>query len=392
MPNVEGFVRGMLSHADVQIGGGRPWDIHVHDARFYPRVLAEGELGLGEAYMDGWWDCEALDEFFHRVLSARLQRHLKLNPRRALQLLGSRIVNMQTKRGARKVAHQHYDLSAELYMSFLDPYNQYTCAYFEDTDQLNTAQEQKLELICRKLQLGPDDRVLDIGCGWGGFARFAAERYGCHITGITISEAQAAYAREHCAGLNVSILVQDYRDLATRVETGHFDKVLVCGMIEHVGPKNYRSLMEAVTHSLRPPGLFLLHTIGSGSSSSLTSPFLGKYIFPNSVAPSLKQLTAAAEGLLVVHDLHHFGPRHYEKTLMAWFHSFERNWDSISAAYDERFFRMWKYYLLSCAGNFRAGFPRLWQIVLSHGSLGEMYPAVRHVTSERLQAEAMASR
>ncbi len=372
-------VARLLAHADVQVNGDRPWDIQVHDERFFSRVLTEGSLGLGEPYMDGWWDCEQLIELLHRLLSARLDQQVRSDWRLAAHLLMSRVFNLQSRRRSRQVAEEHYDLDAELYMSFLDPYNQYTCAYFRDAEDLNQAQENKLELICQKLKLTSGDEVLDIGCGWGGFAKFAAERYGCQVTGVTISTGQAQYAREFCRGLDVQILETDYRDLSKQVRAGTFSKVLVCGMIEHVGYKNYRSLMKAVAHCLQDHGLFLLHTIGGLTSSTTLggSRWLTRYIFPNAMIPSLKQLSTAAEGVLIWEDLHNFGPRHYEKTLLAWWSNFEQSWNVLRVRYDQRFYRMWRFYLLSMAGSFRAGKQHLWQMVFSKDGVGGEYEAVR---------------
>jgi cyclopropane-fatty-acyl-phospholipid synthase len=372
-------VVALLARADVRVDGDRPWDLHVHDDRFYARALAEGALGIGESYMDGWWDCDQLDEMFHRVLAARLERELRRDWRTLAHLAMSRLVNLQTRKRARRVAHEHYDLGTDLYMSFLDPYNQYTCAYFRGTDDLNRAQEQKLELICHKLHLSADDHVLDIGCGWGGFARFAAERYGCRVTGVTISSVQAEHARDFCQGLDVEIVESDYRDLPGRMTARGVSKALVCGMIEHVGYRNYRSLMEVAAQCLPDGGLFLLHTIGGQTTSTTMrrNRWLARYIFPVGMLPSLKQLTSAAEGRLVMEDLHAFGPRHYEKTLLAWYENFERNWHTIGARYGDRFFRMWRFYLLSLAGSFRADKQYLWQIIFSKNGVGGEYEAVR---------------
>lgn len=349
----------MLAQADIQLGGERPWDIHVHDDAFYKRVLAGGSLSLGESFMDGWWRCQALDQFFDRLLSARLDR--KVVPLSAkLFVARSKVVNLQSKLRARAVIDTHYQLSPALFMSFLDPYNQYTCGYFKDTQDLNQAQENKLDLICRKLQIAEGDKVLDIGCGWGGFAKFAAERYGAQVTGITISDRQLAYGQDLCAGLPVTLVKSDYRDF-----TGSdFDKVLVCGMIEHVGYKNYRNLFEVAHRSLKDGGLFLLHTIGRHRSGSNTDAWMHKYIFPNAMMPSPVQLTSAAERLFALNDWHSFGA-YYDPTLMAWHENFVRNWGDLSEEYDERFFRMWTYYLLMCAGTFRSNKKQLWQIVFA---------------------------
>jgi len=352
-------LESMLAKADIRIGGDRPWDIQVHDQGFADRVLAGGSLALGESYMDGWWSCEALDQFCCKLILGRLNRQV-LPLSLKVHIAKSKMLNLQTRLRSRLVAQKHYELSLSLFMSFLDPYNQYTCAYFQDTDDLNQAQQNKLDLICRKLMLSPQDKVLDIGCGWGGFARFAAERYGCHVTGITISDRQLEYARQFCQGLPVSIVKSDYRDFT---RTG-FDKVLVCGMIEHVGYKNYRRLMQVVCDCLVDDGLFLLHTIARHTSGTAGDPWFAKYIFPNSMVPSAQQLTAAAERLFVLNDWHSMGA-HYDPTLMAWHRNFTANWDSISHEYDDRFFRMWSYYLLICAGLFRCNKKQLWQIVFA---------------------------
>jgi len=361
----ERFVRDLLRSADIEINGSRPWDVQVKDLRFYPRVIRHGELGLGESYMDGWWTCEKLDEFFFRVCRARLHKRIPKTFEALWLTLTSILFNRQTKRGSKVVAEQHYDLGNDLYESFLDPYNQYTCGYFKDTEDLNAAQEQKLDLICRKLRLKSGDRVLDIGCGWGGFAKFAAERYGAHVTGVTISKEQAAYAREYCKGLPVEIRLQDYRDVKDT-----FDKVLICGMIEHVGYKNYREIMRVVHRCLTDDGIFLLHTIGSDVSVHAANAWTTKYIFPNSMLPSLRQLTSAFEGLFVMEDWHNFGWS-YAKTTFAWHRNFVRNWPKVAARYGDRFYRMWEYYLLSGSGAFRARAMQLWQIVLTkHGIVG----------------------
>jgi cyclopropane-fatty-acyl-phospholipid synthase len=366
------FLEGLLASADVKINGDRPWDIQVKDERFYDRVLSQGTLGLGESYMDGWWEAEHLDQFFDRVIRARVDKKIPMNLKTLWYFARSVITNQQNRTRATEVAEKHYNLGNDLYTSFLDPYNQYTCGYFAGTDDLNKAQEQKLDLICRKLQLKSTDKLLDIGSGWGGLAKFAAERYGCHVTGITISDEQLKYAQEFTKGLPVEIIKLDYRDLS-----GSFDKIASVGMIEHVGHKNYRQLFEVVHKCLEEDGLFLLHTIGSVKSVSATEPWIDKYIFPHGHLPSIRQLGKAMDNLFVMEDWHSFG-QYYDPTLMAWFKNFHANWGKLkNSNYDERFYRMFKYYLLSCAGAFRARSLQLWQIVMSkHGVLGG-YQSIR---------------
>jgi len=337
---------------------------------FYDRVLSGGSLALGESYMDGWWDCEQLDEFSSRALKAKLEDKVKTS-KMILKAVQASLFNLQSLTRAKEVIKKHYNLTAELYMSFLDPYNQYTCGYFKDTESLDEAQESKLDLICKKLRLKKKDKVLDIGCGWGGFAKFAANKYGCHVTGISLSDAQIKYAKEFCSKLPVDIIKSDYRNFK-----GKFDKVLVCGMIEHVGHKNYRKFMKVIDSLLKSDGIFLLHTIGNNTSATATEPWMNKYIFPNSVVPSARQISSAIEGLFLFEDWHNFG-KYYDKTLLAWHNNFNENWSKIKDQYDERFFRMWNYYLLCCAGVFRSRKNQLWQIVLTKQGLTGEYKSIR---------------
>lgn len=359
----------LLAPADIRIDGSRAWDIKVHNPVFFQRVMAEGTLGLGESYMDGWWDCAALDQFVFRALQSDL--HIRMEGRLAAlaESLLAKIYNFQSPARSRQVIQKHYDLDADFFMSFLDPFNQYTCGYFRETTDLNKAQELKLDLICRKLNLSKNDRVLDIGCGWGGFSKFAASRYGCHVTGISISDEQIRYARDFCRDLPVEIVKCDYRKLK-----GSFDKVLVCGMLEHVGAKNYRRFAKIVHSVLKPEGIFLLHTIGGNKPQRRPNAWLHKYIFPNYLIPSIPELGSAFRNLFSVEDWHNFGP-YYDPTLMAWNENFERSWPAMASKYDERFKRMWNYYFLCCAGYFRARRSQLWHIVMT--KIGRPQPEVR---------------
>jgi cyclopropane-fatty-acyl-phospholipid synthase len=361
----------LLEMAGVRINGDRPWDIRVHNERFYGRVLAGGSLALGESYMDGWWDSHSVDELLARILTHDLQKHVR--PSFAAFVLGLRavLVNMQRKSRAFNIGREHYDLGNDLYSLMLDRGMNYSCGYWKRADNLDAAQEDKLELICRKIGLEKGMRVLDIGCGWGGFARYAAERHGAEVVGITVSKEQAELATERCKGLPVRIRLQDYRDVDE-----HFDRVVSIGMIEHVGYKNYRRYMEIVAQCLGSDGLFLLHTIGGNLSSRVPDPWSDRYIFPDSLLPSARQLAGAAEGLFAMEDWHSFG-QYYDRTLLAWQKNFAAGWDRIKERYGERFFRMWNYYLLSSAGSFRARHIQLWQIVFSPLGRGQAYESVR---------------
>jgi cyclopropane-fatty-acyl-phospholipid synthase len=366
----------ILSVADVKIGGDRPWDIQVIDERFYDRTLNHGALGFGESYVDGWWECDALDELVHRILRFDLEAHVKRDWRAVALLLRAKASNMQSPLRAKRAAAAHYDLGNDFYERMLGPSMVYSCAYWKDAADLDAAQEAKLALVCDKLGIGPGDRVLDVGCGWGAFARFAAERRGCVVTGVTVAPSQAAYARDYCKGLPVEILTLDYRSRAIAAR-GPFNKIVSLGMFEHVGKKNYGLYMDTIRGLLAEDGLFLLQTIGRRVSTDAIDVFIDKYIFPNGVIPSPSDLTQAFEPRFVLEDWHSFGPD-YEKTLLAWFENFDALAKSPDFKLGQRFYRTWKYYLLSFAGAFRARTcHQVWQIVLSPEGCRRAYRSVR---------------
>ncbi len=355
----------LLAEADVRLNGHRPWDIRIHDPATYRRVLSRGSLGFGEAYMDGLWDAGQLDVLFERLLRADIDRRIRLLPRLrlllagALSLLHNLLVNRQAGRRAFEVGERHYDIGNDIYQAMLDPTMSYSCGYWATADNLADAQLAKLDLICRKLDLQPGEHLLDIGCGWGGLASHAARHYGVRVTGITVSREQQRLAQQRCAGLPVEIALRDYRE-----QRGRFDKIVSVGMFEHVGPKNYDTYFDTVHRLLAEDGLFLLHTIGNFETSRGSDPWIDRYIFPNGVLPSARQISAAIEPQLVIQDWHNFGAD-YVPTLMAWWQNFDAAWPELRHRYDVRFYRMWKYYLHLCAGLFRSGQGQLWQLVLS---------------------------
>jgi cyclopropane-fatty-acyl-phospholipid synthase len=370
--NFKAISEDILALAGVKINGNNPWDIKVANDDFYRRALTEGELGVGESYMDKWWDAEKIDEFIFRVLNAQLDEKIKLKFSILLRLFTAHLYNMQSKRRAFIVGEKHYDLGNDLFQYMLDKRMNYSCAYWKDADNLDEAQENKLELVCRKIYLQPGMHVLDIGCGWGAFGKYAAEKYDVKVTGITVSKEQMALANDLCNGLPVNIRLMDYRELNEK-----YDRIVSVGMIEHVGYKNYRTFFEIANKCLKEDGLFLLHTIGSNTSESSIGLWSEKYIFPNGMLPSIAQLGKAIENLFIMEDWHSFG-QDYDKTLMAWYHNFENNWEKIKGRYSERFYRMWKYFLLSSAGSFRSRKrSQLWQIVLSKDGVQGGYQSVR---------------
>jgi cyclopropane-fatty-acyl-phospholipid synthase len=352
-------VQKILLRADIRIGGDRRWDIVVHDSQFYGRVLRRGSLGLGESYMDGWWDCPSLDQFFSRILGAELDQNPRWNWRFVLSHLAATFFSRQTRSRAKRVAELHYDLGNKLYEGMLDHRMVYTCARWAYASNLDEAQEAKLDFVCRKLALQSGMTLLDIGCGWGSLARFAAEKYGARVVGITLSREQMQLAQQRCEGLPIDIRLQDYRDV-----DGTFDRVASLGMFEHVGYKNYRRFVEIAHRSLRPGGFFFLSTIGANRSVRTTDPWIDKYIFPNSHLPSAAQISAPLEGLFVLQDWQNWAPD-YDRTVMAWFQNFQKHWKNLQPRYGEQFYRMWKYYLMLAAACFRSQRYQVWQILMS---------------------------
>ncbi|HBH6887723.1 TPA: cyclopropane fatty acyl phospholipid synthase [Serratia marcescens] len=353
------IVEEMLAEAGVAINGPRAWDIRVHNPALFKRILQEGSLGFGEGYMDGWWECERLDMLFTRILQAGVDERLPKSLSDIARIAYARLFNRQSRKRAWQVGKEHYDIGNDLFRAMLDPYMQYSCGYWKEAQTLEQAQQAKLRMICEKLQLKPGMTLLDIGCGWGGLAQFAAQNYGVSVHGVTISAEQQKLAQERCAGLDVEILLQDYRDLDRQ-----FDRIVSVGMFEHVGPKNYETYFSVAARNLKPDGLFLLHTIGSNQTDLNVDAWIDKYIFPNGCLPSVRHIAEASEGRFVMEDWHNFGAD-YDRTLMAWLENFKRAWPDLMGGYSERFERMFTYYLNACAGAFRSRNIQLWQVLFS---------------------------
>ncbi len=365
------IIKSLFLGAGITINGSNSCDPQIHNEDFYGRVLRQGSLGLGESYMDGWWDCENLDQFFHKIHAADLHSRAKNSWGMLFKIAWNFVLNPGRKSKAFEIGKKHYDIGNDLYRAMLDKRLTYTCGYWKDSKNLNEAQEAKLDLVCRKIGLKHGQRVLDIGSGWGSFMGYATEKYGASALGVTVSKKQKELADTLYKNLPVETRLQDYRDINEK-----FDQVVSLGMFEHVGYKNYRTFMKVAHNALKDDGLFLLHTIGGNRSEAGTDPWIRKYIFPVGMIPSIKQIGKSIEGLFVMEDWHNFAAD-YDKTLMAWHQNFEDNWDNIKSNYDERFYRMWRYYLLACAGSFRAREGQLWQIVLSKKGVSGGYKSVR---------------
>jgi cyclopropane-fatty-acyl-phospholipid synthase len=335
--------------------------IHVHDARFYGDIAFGGSVGAGEAWMLGYWSCDNLTALIRLMVLNQdvmdsLEGGMAWLAKPVLKLLHR--MNRNTEDGSRRNIAAHYDLGNDMFKLFLDPTMMYSSAIF-DTPQMSLEQASisKLDRICRKLDLNPNDHVLEIGTGWGGFAIHAAGRYGCKVTTTTISQAQfdLAVERVRNAGLqdNVNILLKDYRELE-----GQFDKLVSIEMIEAVGHQYYDTYFAACAKLLKPEGMMLLQGITIADqryeSAKNSVDFIQRYIFPGSCIPSvtalLSSITRASD--LRLFNLEDIGP-HYARTLAEWRHNFFANIEQVRAlGYPEEFIRMWEFYLCYCEGGF----------------------------------------
>jgi cyclopropane-fatty-acyl-phospholipid synthase len=377
-PSVPPVLEGVLSAADVRLGGDRPWDLQLEGMAatrsLIRAVLERGSLGLGECYVEGLWECGALDQLFTRLLLARGDSRLAEGNwlRSALWLLRERVFNLQTPARSTLVARRHYDIAPAVYTAMLDPWLQYSCGYWHQATSLAQAQEHKLRLICEKLELHPGQRLLDIGCGWGGLAAYAARHYGVEVVGITLSQEQLRLARSHWGDLPLRFERCDYRQLR-QLGCAPFDRVVSVGMYEHVGPRNATAFFAAAGSALKDDGLLLLHTIGYRCHSPHSDPWIDTHVFPNGRLPAPGELATALEGKWLIEDWQNFGAD-YDHTLLAWHANVEAAWRELAPqlggnAEAERFRRFWRYYLLCCAGFFRAREGQLWQLVLSRSNL-----------------------
>ena len=395
-------LRPLLEAADVQIDGRRHWDLQVHDPAVWTDVLRHGSLGLGDSYVRGAWDCEALDELFTRLLRAGADRTAARLNRLAVwrQTLTERLLNLQSPARSRQAIRQHYDGHPEVYAAMLDPWRIYSCGFWQQASNLNEAQEHKLRLIGDKLQLQPGQRVLDIGCGWGGLAAYLADHYNVSVVGITLSPEQQQTALQLWPDRPLRFLLCDYRSLA-QLEEQPFDRVVSVGMYEHVGPRNGHRFFQTVAQSLRDDGLMLLHTIGDRRRARAAShdAWINRHIFPNGRLPAAAELADALGDAFLIEDWHPFG-LDYDRTLMAWQANVDRAWPDLEARISadegamaaQEFQRFWRYYLLSCAGFFRSRQGQLWQLVLSKatgplpaGAAGNASPLTRPIPYRSLR-------
>lgn len=354
------IIQSLLAQADIKCNGERPWDLKVHNPQFYKRFLKDGRLGLGESYMDGWWDCEALDEMFFRLFRSDSKLQMQtLNWKFWLSHFLAKIMPDGSTTRSRNVGEKHYDLGNDLFSAMLDKNMVYTCGIWDGVDTLDAAQEAKLDMICKRLKLKPGMRLLDVGCGWGGLCKYAVENYGVTAVGISVSQEQLAIARERCAGLPIEFRFQDYREV-----TEKFDRITSIEMFEHVGPKYFKAFFEKMRDCLKDEDSIMILQTSGINITGYTNLWLTRYIFPGGYLPSLAEMHKAMEHIFYVEDTCQLGA-HYYPTFMTWHHNFVKGWESIAHNYDQRFFRMWSYFLLSCAAGFRSRRAQVWQLVMT---------------------------
>ncbi len=359
------MLQKMLDEIDVTINGKKPYDIKVHDKRMYTKLFKDKSIGAGDAYVEGMWDCEKLDELFFRICRNKLYNKIYSPFSETLYSLKNSVINQQTREKSEEVAKRHYNLGNPLFEKMLGKSMAYTCGYWKNADNLDEAQFAKYDLVCKKLQLQPGETVLELGCGWGGLAKYMAEKYDCKVVGFDIGKEPARYAKDLCRHLPVKIYHCDYRDISIyNPNREKFDKLVSVGVLEHIGYKNYDQFLSISRSFIKDDGLFLLHSIGSNYSKNYCEPWINKNIFPNGMLPSLKWLGKAIEKKFIVEDFHNFGA-FYDRTLLAWHENLNKHWKELSKDYDTKLLRMMNYYLLSCAGGFRARDMQLWQFLLS---------------------------
>ncbi|XP_021964854.2 cyclopropane-fatty-acyl-phospholipid synthase [Folsomia candida] len=372
-----------LDQVGITINKGGPCDIKnrnfmTSQDTVYIRAINEGILGFGESYMDGDWDAEDIPAVFYKIFAndAPILR-MFMNPwNRFLYYMQFSFFNLQTKQRVYDVAKIHYDLGNEFFENMLDSTMNYTCGYFKDTDNLEKAQLAKMDFVAAKLGIKQGMTVLDIGCGFGGMARHLAINYGATVTAVTISKEQATFAQQACRGLPVTVKVMDYRDVS-----GTYDRVVSLGDLEHIGPANYGTFFKTVSRCLKEDGLCLIHCMGNYHDvMPHQEPFSAKYVFPGACLPYYTEVMGSLQNLFLIEDWHNFG-NDYNLTSVAWRDNFIRNWPKLQQLdkikYDDRFYRMWTFYLGVAIALYKARKIQLWQIVLSkHGVVGG-YRSVR---------------
>lgn len=369
-----------------------PYNIQlVKPDKFFRAVALRGHDGFADAYMKGYWECTALDQCVFKLLSSGAIDSLRFHPSNLRLCVSDLFRNKQKPGRAQRNVSHHYNRGA-VFEVMLDRTRSYSCGHWALARNLEDAQIAKLDLVCLKLGLKPGMSFCDIGCGWGALLRHAAKKYGCASAGITLSTDQRDYIGspdfDSPEDVPLTARLDDYRNLH-----GQYDRIASVGMFEHVGRKNARNFMRCVDRYLKPGGLFLLHTIASRHSSPSLNhpelPWIEKNIFPGGSLLSMGQITTAAQGIFKVLDQENFGP-YYDLTLMEWAKNFKEGWESIKSLYSEEFYRMWLYYLYSCAAGFRSGRLELFQIVLAKPDWQGLYRGVRFPVQSPIAQSVLA--
>jgi cyclopropane-fatty-acyl-phospholipid synthase len=379
----ESLVDSRLNKAGIKINGPNPWDPEVdadHLSSFNRQVVWQGMLGLGNSFLDGEWKCADLSTFFFKAIQAGLLQDSKMSLPYLWKWIRDTFTNPQNRPHAAKNIAEHYsDADKEgLVLGMTDPkWNQYTCGFYADptnpVEGLQAAQDRKLRVIFDKLRLEAGDTLLDVGMGWGGLLACAQQERCCRGMGVTLARNQLEYAEQHHG---VQGLCTDYRSVNWPA-----NRITAVGILEHIGPKNHRAFMEAIYRNLTADGIHLLHFFGRPAHNvGLLDPWTDQYIFPGLTCPTLVEVLRAADGLLELQHQEQFG-FHYDPTLMAWYENFVAFAKTIGLDPDDRLYRMWKYYLLSCAGAFRAGEVKLYQLVFTkrHSRIVYSYPGTSNI-------------
>lgn len=349
----------LLREANIEPNGASPWDPQIKDERFYRTVLLRGSVGLGDAYLNGWWECADISGFILRIIKSGI--HLRV-PRVDIFLRRLRfgLIDAQNRIRSKRVAELHYDEDPYIFEVMLGSTNSYTCARWKGVITLDAAQQQKMDLLCKKAGLSSGMTVLDIGSGWGGFLAYAAERYQVRGIGLTISKTQLDYARKRYGNLPVEFRLQDYRDFV-----GGVDAVVSICVIEHVGSDHYREYFQKVRETLtREDGFFAMQCILACDTQARMDPWTEKHIFPNGILPTLERIENAVEGILHIVDREFFRDD-YVRTFSAWYENLVRNKNAIIARCGVRYFRKYEYYLCLYIAGFGSGRIDVGQFVLS---------------------------
>ena len=370
-PKSQDWLAQLLASADIHLNGSRPWDIQIKHPQTLQRLLSQGGSALGESYMDGWWECQAIDLMVERAMRAGLQEKLA-TPRAWWESFKGGMRPRDGVDQSRIVGRMHYAVGNQVFQAMLDPYMAHSCAYWvEGAQTLEEAQIAKLEMVCRKLQLRPGMRVLDMGCGWGSFMRYAAEHYGVTVLGLSNVPHQIELGKTLARHLPVQFELSDYAQFNTDGKS-KFDRIVSIGTFEQLGQAHVAAFFETAKRCLKDDGWMLLQTQGKSNRQRLLDAWNDKYIYPQGYLPRLDEVTQASEAHFVVEDVHNIGADH-DRTLLHWHQRFEMAWPQLRLSHDERFYRMWRFHLLSSAASFRTRHHQMWQLVLSPKGLHKVY-------------------